>query len=65
MRTYDINGEMIVPPSGYYEARKSILDLLDSMESAKVDRADMRCVLSSLMTEAEFHLRFRYEKRTA
>jgi hypothetical protein len=55
-RVIDINGDMIVPPNGYYEALTKLYEMIDGMEAEKVDRSDMVVVLDQLIMEVKMQL---------
>lgn len=63
-RIVDINGEIVYLPKGYGEALNAALNMIDGMESDKVDRSDMAVVLTTLMTELNFHLNIYLPKRS-
>ena len=58
MRLLDKDGGMIAAPVGYHDTLKSIKRMVDGMEELKVDRSDMLAVLSNLLGEGQFYLRF-------
>jgi hypothetical protein len=63
-RIVDINGEIMYLPKGYGEALNAARNMIDGMESDKVDRSDMAVVLATLMTELNFHLNIYLPKRS-
>ena len=57
-RIVDVNGHTIYQPKGYAEVLKAAYKMIDDMESEGVDRSDMNVVLSDMMWEIYFHLKF-------
>lgn len=57
-RIFDIDGGVILHPSGFDDAKDAIIKMLDNMEEQNIDRSDMRAILDVLLGEATFHLLF-------
>lgn len=57
-RIVDVNGHITHQPKGYGEVLKVAYKMIDDMESEGVDRSDMSVVLSDMMFEIYFHLKF-------
>lgn len=57
-RLFDVNGGPIMHPPGFDEAMQAIGKMIDGMEELRIDRSDMRAMLSVLFGEATFQLVF-------
>jgi hypothetical protein len=57
-RLIDINGDIVVEPPYYDEARTVIEKMIDGMSQEDIDKSDMVVILQGLFTDSNFYMRF-------